>query len=91
MLDELMQHQNNLPFMQEIWQGDKEFNRMLIRVYEPADHVGFKTLFGEDEPVIIEPESDEPFAIVKERVKHYSEPETQSQLHHLEKFGWYYK
>ena len=60
-MDELMHYGNNLPFMQEIWQGDKEFNRMLIRIYEPEDHEGFKAMFGENEPVIIEPESNEPF------------------------------
>lgn len=61
MMDELMHYHNNLPFMQEIWQGDKVFGRMMVRIYEPEDYAGFKKMFGEDEPVILDQESEEPF------------------------------
>ena len=61
MLDELSQYGNNLPFQQDIWQGEQLRSRMLVRVYTPEDLQGFKILFGEDEPVVIEPESLEPF------------------------------
>ena len=61
MIEELAIHGNNLPFQQDIWHGEQLRSRMLARVYTPEDIQGFKILFGEDEPVVIEPESDEPF------------------------------
>jgi len=61
MIDELATYGNNLPFQQDIWHGEELRSRMLVRVYTPEDYAGFKILFGEDEPVVIEPESDEPF------------------------------
>ena len=61
MLDLLSQYGNNLPFQQDIWHGEELRSRMLVRVYTPGDYEGFAILFGEDEPVVIEPESDLPF------------------------------
>ena len=60
-MDEWAIYGHNLPFQQEIWQGDKLFSRMMVRIYEPEDYEGFRAMFGEDEPVIIETESEEPF------------------------------
>jgi hypothetical protein len=61
MLDELSQYGNRLQFQQDIWHGEELRSRMLVRVYTPGDYAGFAILFGEDEPVILEPESNEPF------------------------------
>jgi len=61
MLDELSQYGNRLQFQQDIWHGEELRSRMLVRVYTPEDYAGFAILFGEDEPVVIEPESDKAF------------------------------
>jgi len=62
MYDELATYTSSeLPFQQDIWHGEELRSRMLVRVYTHEDLQGFKILFGEDEPVVIEPESDEPF------------------------------
>ena len=61
MMEESAIYGTNLPLMESVWQGDKEFSRKMRRIYGADEIAGFKVMFGEDEPVIIEPESDEPF------------------------------
>ena len=91
MLDELATYGNNALLKAEAERGNNIRARLNNRRYTQEDYEGFRAIFGKDEPVVIEPESDEPFARAKEREKFYENPETGEQLYHLERWGFFYK
>ncbi len=60
-MDEWAIYQNDRFLKAEADSGNEIFSHYTRRVYELQDFEGFRAIFGEDEPIVIEPESDKPF------------------------------
>jgi hypothetical protein len=93
MLDELAIYGTNALLKAEQERGNELFER-LHKNYTDEDYEGFKEMFGEDDKVyvpFIEPEIDLPFGNYPEKIKCFDEPQTQRQLYHLERWGYFYK